>query len=326
MKDYEKLLNIFSDHLQKYRQKINLQHPIELYEPENYILSLGGKRIRPLFCLIACDLFDKDPALALDAALSVELFHNFSLIHDDILDKAPLRRGKPTVHEKWNTGRGILSGDVMLVKSFDCLSEYEPLLHHKLHRLFVKTAVEVCEGQQLDINFENRKAVTVSEYIDMITFKTAVLLACSLNMGALIAGASNEDAAHLYQAGKQLGIAFQIMDDLLDAFPGEEFGKQPGGDIIANKKTILLLSAFELSNKTQSEKLIALLALPDERNGDKLKGVMDLYHELNLNESVRKKADEYTAAAISHLSLVKASEYKKKQFEHLAINLLNRQF
>lgn len=255
MSAYEKHLQLFNSHLEDYKTEVNLRSPRELYEPEHYILSLGGKRLRPLLALISCDLFGKAPQHALNSALCVELFHNFSLIHDDILDEAPLRRNQPTVHTKWNTNIAILSGDVMLVKAFEVLKNYESKEFSQLFSLFAKTSIEVCEGQQLDMNFENMDSVTVDDYIQMITKKTAVLLGCSLQMGAINAGVTQTDQDHIYEFGKHLGIAFQLLDDLLDAYATDEksFGKQIGGDIIANKKTFLVLKALELANVEQAK-------------------------------------------------------------------------
>ncbi len=265
MQHYQPLSDLFNSHLDNYIKGLDKKQPHELYEPENYILSLGGKRIRPLLCLIGCDLFDKKADNALHAALSVELFHNFSLIHDDILDKAPLRRGQPTVHNKWNNNIAILSGDVMFAKAFDVLRSIEAEKLKLLLAEFSKTAIHVCEGQQLDMNFENSNSVTVADYINMITNKTAVLLGCSLKMGAICADAHPDDANHIYEFGKHLGIAFQLMDDLLDAFAeGDNFGKQIGGDIIANKKTFLLLKAFELVGTSKKEKLLSALNADSE--------------------------------------------------------------
>lgn len=324
MKNYQSLLDLFSGHLSQYLKELDKKQPRELYDPENYILSLGGKRIRPLLALIACDLFEKNPALSLNAALSVELFHNFSLIHDDILDKAPLRRGMPTVHSKWNSDIAILSGDVMLVKAFDVLKHYDSNKLSELLPLFTKTSMEVCEGQQYDMNFETRENVTVNEYIQMITYKTAVLLGCSLKMGAICADASNENANHLYEFGKHLGIAFQLMDDVLDAFADDgKFGKQVGGDIISNKKTFLLLKAFELANKEQQQTLQTLLNENDITK--KVKGVLDVFNQLNIKTISEKEADIHTQEAIKHLHAITASESKKKGLEHLAMQLLNRE-
>lgn len=322
MENYRPLLELFSAHLNAYTAELEQKQPQELYAPENYILSLGGKRVRPLLCLIACDLFDKNTNEALNAALCVELFHNFSLIHDDILDKAPLRRGKPTVHNKWNSDIAILSGDVMLVKAFDVLKNYEEKKLKALISEFARTAIEVCEGQQLDMNFENSDQVSVDEYISMITNKTAVLLGCSLKMGAICAGANETDADHIYEFGKHLGIAFQLMDDMLDAYAEGDFGKQIGGDIIANKKTFLLIKAMELSSGPVKEKL--QYALTEKNSDQKVKSVLAIYNELNIKTFCNQEADKHTREAIKHLHGINAGSAKKKQLEELAYQLLNR--
>ncbi len=325
MKNYEALLNLFSEHLEKYRSQLSAKQPKELYEPENYILSLGGKRLRPLLCLIACDLFDKDPKRALDSALSVELFHNFTLIHDDILDNAPMRRNQPTVHTKWNINIGILSGDVMMAKAYDILNRYNATQLKSLLNIMLATSIEVCEGQQMDMNFEKSKSVTVSEYKQMITFKTAVLLGCSLKMGAINADASEEDAEHLFEFGKHLGIAFQLNDDMLDAYSAnEKFGKQVGGDILANKKTFLIVKAFELANASQKQKLESYLNLTSMKGLEKISGTLELFKELNIKTLAQNEADSHTKEAISHLKLVNANHHKIKQLEELATTLLTR--
>ena len=220
------------------------KHPKSLYEPIDYILSLGGKRIRPVLTLMAADIFDGDHKKAISAAKAVEMFHNFSLVHDDIMDDAPLRRGNETVHEKWNLNTGILSGDAMLILAYQYFENYEPKIFQALAKLFSKTALEVCEGQQYDVDFETRDDVTIPEYLKMIEYKTAVLLGAAMKMGAIVAETSEENADLIYNFGLNLGIAFQLQDDYLDAFGNPEtFGKQVGGDIIENKKTYLYLKA-----------------------------------------------------------------------------------
>lgn len=318
-------LELFLNHLEDYLKGLQNKKPDELYKPEKYILSLGGKRIRPILALMGCDLFDKPAQSALNSALCVELFHNFSLIHDDILDKAPIRRGKPTVHEKWNTNIAILSGDVMLVKAFEILQSYSPEKFKKLSSVFSKTAIEVCEGQQMDMNFETQKNVSTDDYVQMITYKTAVLLGCSLQMGAINADASEEDQVHLYEFGKHLGIAFQILDDVLDAFAEdqEKFGKQIGGDILANKKTFLLLKAFELAdeNDIQQLKLLLKQSLYPEQ---KIKDMILLYEKLGVKNFALNEADSHTKIALEHLFKINAGTDKKNQLQLFAIHLLNR--
>ena len=325
MNTYSVLLDLFLNHLETYRLNLSKQSPKELYDPESYILSLGGKRLRPLIALIACDLFDKDPKLALNSALSVELFHNFSLIHDDILDAAPLRRGKATVHVKWNTNIAILSGDVMLVKAKQVLEQYDFKEFKKLNSLLNKTAIEVCEGQQYDMNFESEKSIAVNDYIQMITKKTAVLLGCSLKMGAINANAKEEDQTNLYEFGKHLGIAFQLLDDLLDAFAtdAEKFGKQIGGDIIANKKTFLLLKAFELADVKQTKALNKLLKEKDTLK--KVSEVLKIYENLNIQSACIQEAELHTQQAIACLDKVNANATKKENLKLYAEALLSRE-
>ena len=213
------------------------REPINLYEPVDYILKLGGKRMRPILTLMAADIFSKEYKKAMPAALAVEVFHNFTLVHDDIMDDAPLRRGKETVHEKWDINTGILSGDAMLILAYQFFEEYEPIIFQKLAKLFSKTALEVCDGQQLDVDFETRNDVTIPEYIHMIRLKTSVLVAAALQMGAIVAETSEENEQLIYDFGLNLGLAFQLQDDYLDTFgDSETFGKQVGGDIIENKK------------------------------------------------------------------------------------------
>ncbi len=325
MKNYQPLIELFLKHLEEYKSNLNSKSPKELYEPENYILSLGGKRLRPLLALVACDLFDKDPKHALNSALAVELFHNFSLIHDDILDAAPLRRNKETVHMKWNTNIAILSGDVMLVKASQVLENYDFKEFKKLNTLFNKTAIEVCEGQQYDMNFESEKNVLVEDYLQMITYKTAVLLGCSLKMGAINANAPESDQNNLYEFGKHLGIAFQLLDDLLDAFAvdSEKFGKQIGGDIISNKKTFMFLKAVELANEKQQKQLAKLLKTKDATK--KIEGVLEIYNDLKIKELCQIEADKHTAIAINCLAKVSANATKKESLKKFANELLNRQ-
>ncbi|MBL7930395.1 MAG: polyprenyl synthetase family protein [Bacteroidia bacterium] len=325
MTEYKELLGLFSKRLSEHVADLQHKKPVELYGPEAYILELGGKRLRPLLALIACELFGKDPREAIDAALSVELFHNFSLIHDDILDQAPLRRNHPTVHTKWNTNIAILSGDAVLVKAFQALGTYEAETARKLTNIFSKTAIEVCEGQQLDMNFENMDSVSVDDYIHMITYKTAVLLGCSLQMGAIIAKTSPADQEHLYEFGKHLGISFQLLDDLLDAFAEnpEKFGKKTGGDILANKKTFLTLNALENANSAQSEEIRKVLAM--EASDDKIKKMLSLYKTLRAEKHCREEADKHTRIALQHLEKLSARESEKTKLRTFALNLLNRE-
>ncbi len=320
-------MDLFLRHLESYKINLIGKKPEELYEPEDYILSLGGKRLRPLLALIACDLFDKNPKLALHSALAVELFHNFSLIHDDILDAAPIRRNMPTVHKKWNTNIAILSGDVMLVKSFQSLENYGFKEFKKLSKIFNDTAIQVCEGQQMDMNFETAAHVSVEDYIHMITLKTAVLLGCSLKMGAVNAYTSEENLNNIYEFGKHLGIAFQLLDDKLDTFSEnlEKFGKQIGGDILASKKTFLLIKAMELSDDRQKKDLIKYLGLKTIASDKKIECVLSIYNELNIKKLCEQEAHKHTNIALDNLNKVEASSLKKDQLKIFALELLKRQ-
>lgn len=325
MKQYENLFRLFLNRLEQHRESLKNCEPQELYAPENYILGIGGKRLRPLLALIACDLFNGSPEYALDSAMCVELFHNFSLVHDDILDEAPLRRNQATVHSKWNTNIAILSGDVMLVKAFQLLEKYPDQEFKQLAKLFSKTAIEVCEGQQLDMNFENQISVSAEDYLNMITCKTAVLLGCSLQMGAINSGATKTDQENIYEFGRHLGIAFQLLDDLLDAYgDSSEFGKVSGGDIIANKKTYLLIKAIETANESQQAELKRLMQLGKSDSEEKIKGIKAIYNELSIDTICRQKADEHTQIAITHLTNIPADEAKKNNLKQFAAELLNR--
>jgi len=326
VKIFENHYKLFNAHIENYKQNLSSKTPKELYEPENYILSLGGKRVRPLLALMACELFGKEASLALNSALCVELFHNFSLIHDDILDNAPLRRNQQTVHVKWNTNIAILSGDVMLVKAFEILQNYPTDEFAQLSKVFSKTAIEVCEGQQWDMNFETMNDVSVPDYIHMITFKTAVLLGCSLQMGAINACAKTEDQLHIYEFGKHLGIAFQLLDDMLDAYAidKDKFGKQVGGDIISNKKTFLLLKAFELADQNQRTELNELLKISEEKAEEKIKGVINLFNKLGVKALCEAEADKHTKIALDHLEKINAPKEKIELLRSFAIELLNR--
>lgn len=326
MQAYSPLLKILNQALDEQQICLETAMPKEMYEPMNYIIGLGGKRVRPLLTLVGCDLFEANPSDAIHAALSVELFHNFSLIHDDILDNAPLRRGNTTVHEKWNHNIALLSGDGMMVKGFEVLSKSTEKHIPELLRLFSKTGLQVCEGQQMDMNFEIQEKVSVHDYIDMITFKTAVLLGCSLQMGAICANASLKNQQHLYEFGMHVGIAFQILDDVLDVYADDEkFGKQVGGDIISNKKTFMLLDAFELADENQTKELNHLLYSNTISNDDKVKQVTALYDCLGVKELALKEANKHTDIALKHLEELDATQSKKHNLKEFALHLLNRE-
>lgn len=307
--------------------------PAELYEPIRYMLSLGGKRIRPLFVLMACDLFSQKPESAVYSALAVELFHNFTLVHDDIMDNAPLRRNKPTVHSKWNSSTAILSGDVMMVKAYQLLSKNNlpPDIHSAVLTAFNEMAIKVCEGQQWDLNYEQLYKISIPQYYKMIELKTAVLIAASMKIGALIGGAKEEDAKHLYEFGKNTGMAFQLQDDLLDVYGEEEkFGKQKGGDIIANKKTFLLVKASDIasSNPYLREELEQWLGIKTSNEKDsleKVKGVTRIYDFVNIKKITEEEINSCHQKAIASLEKVNASPEKKKSLLDFTSSLIRRE-
>lgn len=302
------------------------KYPEELYDPLDYIMSLGGKRMRPILVLLAHHLYSDNHEEALDAALAVETFHNFSLIHDDIMDEAPIRRGKPTVHEKWNHNTAILSGDVMLVKAYELLANYPPAILASLIKLFNKTATEVCEGQQIDMMFEKQANVTEEEYLMMIELKTAVLLACSLEMGALIAGAPKDEAEGLYEFGRLMGIAFQLQDDYLDVYANpEKFGKQVGGDIIANKKTFLWIEAHRLANAEQLSILKHWENIKVFKAEEKVSAITTIYNELNIPTLTQKIINDYADKAFEILASINANEQAKALLVKLSEDLLVRE-
>lgn len=326
MQTYSPLFQLLNTAINEQQDALYKGSPKQMYEPMHYIVSLGGKRVRPLLTLIGCDLFGGNPKDAIPAALATELFHNFSLIHDDILDKAPLRRGHATVHEKWSHDIALLSGDGMLVKAFEILTRSNPQYIPELLTLFSKTGIEVCEGQQLDMNFETQEKVGVEDYIQMITYKTAVLLGCSLQMGAICGHASIQNQQHVYEFGKHIGIAFQILDDVLDVYADDEkFGKQIGGDIVSNKKTFLLLKAFELASSEQSEELYTALADVKLADSDKVQQVTAIYNALNIKEIATNEANKHTEIALKHLAELDVNELKKDNLKKFAFYLLHRE-
>jgi len=312
----------FLKHLDK---KVEVNHPKNLYEPIAYILGLGGKKIRPLLTLLSADAFGIDYKKALDAALAIELFHNFTLIHDDIMDAAPLRRGNITVHKKWGINRGILSGDAMMVLAYQNLEAYNDEVFKKLNRLFSKTALEVCDGQQLDVDFETRSNVTVDEYIEMISLKTSVLVGCALKFGAVIANASDVEADKIYKFGLNLGIAFQLQDDYLDTFGNSKsFGKQVGGDIIENKKTLLFLTALKLSNNEDKEKLRKMYAEKHQNNDDKVLAVIAIFNKYEVPSLIKQEIEKYTKKSFEILETVNIPDEKKQMLYLFGENLMNR--
>ncbi len=302
-----------------------VKEPKNLYEPIDYILSDGGKRMRPTLTLMAAEVFDTDYKKALPAALAVEVFHNFLLVHDDIMDDAPLRRGKETVHEKWNLNTGILSGDAMLILAYQYFEKYEPVVFHSLAKLFSKTALEVCEGQQWDVDFENRDDVTIPEYLKMIEYKTAVLVAAAMKMGAIVAETSKENCDLIYDFGLNLGIAFQLQDDFLDAFGDPKtFGKQVGGDIIENKKTYLYLKAVEFADQNQSDQLKHLFSIHPNDNTEKIDSVKEIFTATGAAQATQKAIQEYTLKAFETLHKIEIDNEKKDMLQSFGENLMGR--
>jgi len=296
--------------------------PANLYEPIKYIMSLGGKRIRPVMVLMATELFTDDVLKALDVALAIETFHNFTLVHDDIMDNAPLRRGKQTVHEKWGVNNAILSGDVMMVESNKHLSRVDVSVLKPVLDTFNQTAQGVCEGQQLDMEFETRDDVSIAEYIEMIRLKTAVLLGGAMKLGAIVGGADEQNAELLYQFGENLGVAFQLQDDILDVYGDpEKFGKQVGGDIISNKKTFLHLKAKELIQTNETDILLG----EHQNTSDKVKAVTLLYNNYGIKELANAKMEQYLTKTYQALDSLIVDESRKTNLRELAKQIMERE-
>ncbi|EAY31076.1 polyprenyl synthetase family protein [Microscilla marina] len=301
------------------------EHPVELYEPIRYIMSLGGKRMRPLLVLLGYSLFDDNHQKAMNAALSVEVFHNFTLVHDDIMDEAPLRRGKPTIHQKWNTNTGILSGDVMLVQAYELLLDIDSAHLKRVIGKFNRCAAEVCEGQQLDMNFEHIDAVPEADYLNMIRLKTAVLLGYSLELGGIVANANKVAADLLNGFGVNIGVGFQLMDDLLDVYAdAAKFGKQVGGDIIANKKTFLLINALKLAEGKTKQALERWLSLTEFDKAEKVQAVTEIYNHLGIKALTEAKMNEYFDMGLQQLDAIEANETAKAALRAFTVQLMNR--
>lgn len=300
--------------------------PQELYEPVSYLLGLGGKRLRPALLLMAVDAFGGNVLQATKPALAIEFFHNFTLMHDDIMDKAPLRRGKPTVHAKWNDAVAILSGDIMLIDAYKLISQVEASILPQVLTLFNTTAQEVCEGQQFDMNFEKEASVSIANYLNMIRLKTAVLLGGALKTGALIAHASTSNQNLIYDFGVNLGIAFQLQDDILDVYGDpEKFGKQIGGDIISNKKTFLLIKALELAKGSDQNLLISLLENKSIKAESKVEQVTNLYNKLSIKNIAEEAMLDFANRAIESLNAIAIPEDKKSVLKDFATQLIQRE-
>lgn len=317
--NYHKAL---TEHL---REAVEKSEPKQLYDPIKYVLSIGGKRIRPALTLMVCDFFGSDFKKAIPAALAVELFHNFSLIHDDIMDEAPLRRGKKTVHEKWDLNTAILSGDAMLILAYRYFEQYDPEIFRELAVLFSETALQVCEGQQLDIDFETLEKVEIDEYLKMIEQKTAVLVGAAMKMGAIVANGTEADKEIMYEFGKNLGIAFQLQDDYLDVFGNPEtFGKQVGGDIISNKKTFLYLMALEKGTTSEAQELAHLFSIDPADPSDKISTVREIFIASKAAESSKVEIEKYSNKAYSLLDSINIPEDNKKLLRQFGEKLMER--
>ena len=323
LKDYKQFFEIALEN------SYSTSPPAALYQPIYYLLNLGGKRLRPILTLMAADIFGNNHRKAIDAALAIEIFHNFTLMHDDIMDSAPIRRGSATVHNKWNTNTAILSGDAMMILAYQALESYKDPLFRKLNSLFSKTAIEVCKGQQYDLDFETQLEVTQGDYLEMIRLKTAVLVGCSLKMGALIGGANQADSKNLYDFGVLLGIAFQIQDDYLDAYANSEsFGKQLSGDIIENKKTILYHQAMENGSSKEKTTLRNWFSteVKEKDVSKKINAVKSLFDKTGASDASKALVIKYTQAAFEKLDILDISDNNKIIFKTFGTKLMERKF
>jgi geranylgeranyl diphosphate synthase type II len=321
MKSFEELSRDFTSYFSKAHFP---NHPETLYGPADYFLGLGGKRIRPAMCLMGNELFDEIHPNCWDLATAIELFHNFTLIHDDIMDKAPLRRGMPTVHEKYSEASALLAGDVTLVAAYDALNKISFPAIHRLLYLFNKTAREVCEGQQIDMDYEKSGNVGIGEYLRMIELKTSVLLAASLKMGAMLGGAGEGNQEHLSEFGRNLGLAFQIQDDYLDAFGDpSKFGKEPGGDIKANKKTFLFIKAMEIAPASMKAEMAELVK---KDSSDKLTRMIGIFRDCGVDKEANLLKEQYLSKALSHLESIAVLSVRKEPLKQLAGFLISRDY
>lgn len=323
MKDFRETLSFFNDALAALPLD---RKPEGLYAPVKYVLSLGGKRIRPVLMLMAYDLYREDMASILPTALGLEMYHNYTLLHDDVMDCADMRRGKPTVHKVWDENTAILSGDAMLVLAYQLMGQARPEHLKAVMDLFTETALEIGEGQQYDMEFEHRMDVCEEEYIEMIRLKTSVLLACALKMGALQAEAPAADADLLYRFGENMGLAFQLQDDLLDVYGDPKvFGKVPGGDITSNKKTYMLINAYNLANEAQRKELEKWIYAKEFDRNEKVAAVTKLYDEIGIRQLCEKKMEECYQLGLKYLAKVNVPEERKAELKAYAADLMNRE-
>lgn len=325
MHKIKELQNLIKSEIKQEIGRLNSLEPKNLYEPIAYTLDMGGKRLRPVMVLLACNLLTDDVKKAYPAALAIEVFHNFTLLHDDIMDQADVRRNCPTVHKKYNPNIAILSGDAMSIMAYKYLLKSESDNLAGMFQLFSQTALEVCEGQQLDMDYETRSDVSIEEYLKMIRLKTAVLLACSLKMGAWSANAKNEIADQLYRFGINLGIAFQLQDDLLDVFADQtKFGKKIGNDIVSNKKTFLLLKALELSEGATKSELLEWIGKKEFDAEDKIKSIKEIYNKLNISYITTITIESYYQSALNTLEEMALAAPAKAELRELALMIMQR--
>ena len=324
MKTADEILSMVNEFLANlpYERK-----PKSLYEPIRYVLSMGGKRIRPTLMLLGYNLFKDNPEKILMNAVALETYHNYTLLHDDLMDNADLRRGHETVHKKWGANTAILSGDSMLVLAYERMAQCDEKHLAKVLKLFTTTALEIGEGQQFDMEFENRNDVKEEEYIEMIRLKTSVLLACALKMGAILADASDEDAENLYKFGEQIGLAFQLQDDYLDVYGDTKvFGKEIGGDITSNKKTYMLINAFNLANEAQRAELQKWVDAKDFDRAEKVAAVTRLYNEIGIDKLAQDKIAYYFEQSKKYLDAVNVPAERKEELAKYAQKMMKRQY
>ena len=323
MRTSDELLKMVNDYIE---DATITRQPTSLYDPIKYVLSIGGKRIRPVLLLLTYNMYRDDIERVMPTAVGLETYHNYTLLHDDLMDKADMRRGMPTVHRKWDDNTAILSGDSMLVVAFQRVAQCPAENLQGILSLFTMTALEIGEGQQYDMDFENRMDVTEDEYIEMIRLKTSVLLACAVKMGAIMAGASDEDAKNLYAFGEKLGLAFQLQDDLLDVYGDPKvFGKAIGGDITSNKKTYMLINAILRANNEQREELIKWITTDNFDKEEKIKAVTKLYNKIGIRQLCEKKINDYFAEALTYLEKVNVPEEKKTALQRFTDQMMHRE-
>ena len=302
------------------------RQPASLYDPIKYVLSIGGKRVRPVLTMLSYNLYKDDPLSIMPQALGLETYHNFTLLHDDLMDHADMRRGHETVHKKWDANRAILSGDTMLLQAFERVEDCDPAKLPAVFKVFIQTTLEIGEGQQLDVEFENRNDVTEDEYIEMIRLKTSVLLACACKVGAIMADAPDGDIENMYKFGEKLGLAFQLQDDLLDVYGDPVvFGKNIGGDITSNKKTYMLINAVNLATPQQRDELTKWIEAEEFDRNEKVKAVTELYNEIGIRKLCEQKIEQYYQESLVYLSKINLPEERKAELKAYAAEMMKRQ-